>query len=128
MSSAKVAVARRLPPGLWSLLVVVALAWGASAWLRERDQDQWAKALQDRAGPGDVMLLSSRACLYCDRARAWLTRYAVPFEECFIESDVHCRQRYAETGERGTPTVLVRDQVQLGFSPERVAFALGAAP
>jgi len=128
MSSGKVAAARRWPTGLWSLLVVVALAWGASAWLREHEQGQWAKALQDRARPGDVTLLSSRACLYCDRARAWLTRHAVPFDECFIESDARCRQRYAETGERGTPTVLVRDQVQLGFSPERVAFALGALP
>jgi len=109
-----------------ALLLVVALAWGAQAWLRERDQQQWVQAVQGQARPGDLQLLSSQTCSYCDRARAWLTRHGIPFNECFIERDAACRQRFEATGARGTPTVLVRDQVQLGFDPQRVAAALGA--
>ncbi len=112
--------------GLGSLLLVVGLAWGASTWLRERDQQTWVQAVQGQARPGDLQLLSSQTCSYCDRARAWLTRHDIPFNECFIEHDTACRQRFEATGARGTPTVLVRDQVQLGFDPQRVAAALGA--
>lgn len=111
---------------LGALLLMVGVAWGASTWLRERDQQVWARAVRDHAQPGDVRLVSSVTCIYCDRARRWLTQHGIPFDECFIERDAGCLQRYQATGARGTPTVQVRDQVQLGFDPQRVALALGA--
>jgi glutaredoxin len=112
---------------LWSLLLVLALSWAVPTLWRHREQQVWAEALQARSRPGDIRLLSSRACVYCDRARAWLSQHQIPFEECFIETDAACQQRYQASGGRGTPTVLVRDSVQLGFDAQRVAFALGAA-
>jgi glutaredoxin len=111
--------------GLWSLLLIVGLVSGGATWLREREQQVWVQAMRAKAGPGDLRLLSSRTCIYCDRARDWLTRHAIPFEECFVEQDAVCLQRYQATGARGTPTVQVREQVLLGFDPQRVAQALG---
>lgn len=114
--------------GLGSLLLIVGLVSGGTTWLRERDQQVLAQAMRAQARPGDLRLLSSRTCIYCDRARAWLSRHAIPFEECFVEQDAACLQRYQATGARGTPTVQVRERVQLGFDPQRVAQALGAGP
>jgi hypothetical protein len=50
----------------------------------------------------------------------------VRFSECFVERDAACAQRYQATGGRGTPTLLVRGQLQLGFSPQQVLAALPA--
>jgi glutaredoxin len=113
--------------GWWSLLLVLGLSWGIPAGWRHHQQAGWAQALVEHSRPGDIRLLSSAVCLYCDRARSWLQAHQIPFDECFIETDAICRDRYEATGARGTPTVLVRDQAQLGFDAQRVARTLGAA-
>ena len=65
-------------------------------------------------------MLSSTHCVFCERARRWMTERQVPFSECFIERETDCAARYQALGARGTPTLLVRGQVQLGFNPQLV--------
>ena len=78
------------------------------------------------ARPGDIQMLSSTTCVFCAAARRWMTDQRVPFAECFIERDTDCAARYRALGGRGTPTMLVRGQMQLGFSPQQVLDALQA--
>ena len=59
-------------------------------------------------------------------ARAWLTEHQVAFSECFIETDRECAFRFEAVRGQGTPVLLVRGQVMLGFDAERVARALKA--
>lgn len=107
--------------GLLALAVYGAMQW----WTGHRD-DRDAAALAAAARPGDIVMLSSASCVYCERARHWLTANRVAFSECFIESDATCAARYQAAGAAGTPTLLVRGQRQLGFSASAVAQALQA--
>ena len=103
-----------------SLLLLVLVVQGGADWWRERQAVQVAEQLARQARPGDIEMISSTTCVYCERARRWLTLHQVPFGECFIERDAACAARYQALGARGTPTLVVRGQPQLGFSPEQV--------
>lgn len=110
-------------------LVAVVLAAGAlTAWWQGDAARRDAQRLAALARPGDIRMLSSETCVYCAAARRWMTEHRVAFDECFIERDADCRTLYEAAGARGTPTLLVRGQVQLGFDAKRVAVALERAP
>jgi glutaredoxin len=112
-----------------SLAVLLALVLGASA-----AQQWWAGASERRLGerlaalaqPGDIRMLSSQTCPYCEAARHVMKAHGVRFDECFIERDRECQAQYDATLARGTPTLIVRGQTQVGFRIERVIEALEA--
>ena len=107
--------------GLLLLILLVGTAW--EAW-RAWQQQRAGAALAQLARPGDLRMISSETCVFCARARQALRAAQVPFEECFIERDATCAADYQALGAPGTPLLQVRGQVQLGFSPARVAQAL----
>ncbi|HET9821366.1 MAG TPA: glutaredoxin family protein [Burkholderiaceae bacterium] len=114
-----------------SLLGLAALALavgGATTWWQGNAARRDGERLAALAGPGDIRMLSSETCVFCAAARRWLTGHRVAFDECFIERDADCRALYEATGARGTPTLLVRGQAQLGFDARRVIAALERAP
>lgn len=109
---------------LWPLLLIILGVWGlsqAASWFLSRSQ---AQTLRELARPGDIRMISSTTCVFCEKARRWLTAEAVPFQECFIETDSACMTEYQARGALGTPTMVVRGQTQLGFDKERVSKAL----
>ena len=119
------APSRRSLVGLLLLVLVV----GASAeWWREHQAQQLGRELAQLARPGDIDMVSSTSCVFCTRARQFMTLQQVPFSECLIETDPVCAQRYQALGAPGTPTLLVRGQVQLGFNPVLVREALRLRP
>lgn len=110
-----------------SLALVVVLAAMVGEGARVWQQQQRAEALRAVLQPGDLRMLSSTTCIFCTRAREWLTRHALPFQECFVELDATCAETYEQLGRPGTPTMLVRGQPQRGFDAERIAKALTPA-
>lgn len=106
-------------------LLVLAVAGGFEAWQARREAGL-GQELARLARPGELHLVSSETCTYCDRARRWLTVHQVRFSECFVERDAACAAQYRALGARGTPTLLVRGELQLGFSPQRVRDRLAA--
>lgn len=114
---------------LAGLVVLVVGVSGASGWWREHQATTLGRQLALAASrPNDIEMLSSVTCVFCERARRWMTLHQVPFKECFIERDALCAQRYQALGGQGTPTLLVRGQAQLGFSADRVLAGLLAQP
>ena len=111
---------------LAGLLLVVLLASGASQWWSSHLAGNLGAELAAATRPGDIQMLSSTHCVFCERARRWMTERQVPFSECFIERETDCAARYQALGARGTPTLLVRGQVQLGFNPQLVLTRLQA--
>jgi glutaredoxin len=109
---------------LAGLAVLLLLASGASQWWRSHLAGSLGEQMAAAARAGDIQMLSSTHCVFCTRARRWLSDQQVPFNECFIERDAGCAARYQALGARGTPTLLVRGQVQLGFSPQQVLASL----
>ena len=107
------------------LLVVLVLAAGAAnQWWQGASERRDGARLAALAQPGDIRMLASVTCVYCEAARRWMTAQGVRFDECFIERDAQCRALYDASGARGTPTLLVRGRVQVGFQAQRVIEAL----
>jgi glutaredoxin len=109
--------------GLLMLLAYV----GPKLWASHQ-RGQWGEQLATRAKPGDIQMISSRTCGICTQARRWFQAEAVRFDECFIEDDSACAERFQRLLAPGTPVIVVRGQAQLGFSPERIAQRFNSAP
>lgn len=103
------------------LALLLGLVFGGTRLFQSRNAEEQGQVLRGVAREGDIVMLSSETCIYCRRAREWLTEQRVPFRECFIERDAACRADYAERGARGTPTFVVKGQTQLGFDPGRIS-------
>lgn len=114
-----------------SLAVLIALVLVASAatqWWGHTSEQRQGRRMAALAQPGDIRMLSSVTCVYCAAARRWMTEHQVRFDECFIERDAQCKAVYEATQARGTPTMIVRGQVQLGFAAAKVLAVLEAPP
>lgn len=111
---------------LLSMGALIAAVAGGVLLIQDHGEKKFTAELQARARPGDIRMISSETCVYCNKAREWMNARQVPFEECFIERDEPCAAQYRALGARGTPTILVRGQPQLGFNPERMAAVLAA--
>lgn len=112
-----------------SLALLIALVLGVSVatqWWGYSSEQRHGERLAALAQPGDIRMLSSETCVYCAAARRWMTEQRVRFDECFIERDAQCKALYEATQARGTPTLLVRGQVQVGFNMAKVLAALEA--
>ena len=116
---------RTRPRALAALLGLVLAAGAGMQWWGVGQERRQGERLAALARPGDIRMLSSQTCVYCGAARRWMGEHRVPFDECFIERDAPCQALYDATGARGTPTLLVRGQVQLGFDAAKLLAALG---
>lgn len=114
----------RVPAAL-VLAIAAFQAW--RNWQAENEHEALGAQLAAVARPGEIALISSTTCVYCARARAWMTRHEVPFTECFIERETACLQRYQQLGAPGTPVTLLKGRAVLGFNPETVAASYGIA-
>lgn len=116
------------PPArsLLSLALLVLAALAAQAWWSGHLRASVGAEVAALAKPGDIHMLSSDSCGICDQARHWFVANRVPFTECSIERDSACRAAFDARLAPGTPVLLVRQQVLLGFSPERLRAALSA--
>jgi glutaredoxin len=117
----------RLEPRSLAVLLTLVLATSAATqwwgYASERRQGEQMAAL---AQPGDIRMLSSRTCVYCSAARRWMSEHRVRFDECFIERDPSCRALYDATLARGTPTLIVRGRLQVGFDAAGIIKVLEA--
>ena len=110
-----------------SLFIVIAIVLGIGWALQEFkgwSNRRLGAQIAARAIPGDIQMLSSVACPYCDRARAWFTEHRVAFSECVIERDEACALRFQAMMAPGTPVLLVRGKRLVGFNAGAVALAL----
>jgi len=115
------AALRKLLP----LALIVAGVWLLSAVAGHWRGAQQAERLRELAGPGDIVMLSSRSCIFCDRARSWLDAQRVPYSECFIESNAACAEAYRAQMAPGTPTFVLRGRSRVvGFDRERIVSGL----
>lgn len=110
-----------------SLIAIVLVVGGATEMWRAWSGARVGTQVAALAAPGDIEMISSDTCPYCVKARAWFGEHGVAFSECSIERDADCAARFRAYMSPGTPLLLVRGNPQVGFSPQRVAKALGAS-
>jgi glutaredoxin len=115
------------PRLLQLVLVVVAVVAGTQLFYALGVHSAGTQ-LASEAKPGDIRMVSSVTCPYCKQAREWFSARKIPFNECFVERDADCAQLYNALQAPGTPVLIVRNQRQVGFEPQRVAEALARQP
>lgn len=116
----------RLRSALSLIAVVLAVGAASEAW-RAWSADRIGDEVAALAAPGDIEMIASDTCVFCDKARAWFKAHDVAFTECSIERDAACAAKFNAYMAPGTPLMLVRGKAQVGFNPRRVADALGAS-
>ena len=68
-----------------------------------------------------VLVFSQPDCPPCHAVKAYLTERGVPFEVKDVSHDSEAIHELVEHYKsRSTPTVVVGDQVMIGFNPERL--------
>ncbi|HIV72606.1 MAG TPA: glutaredoxin family protein [Candidatus Aquabacterium excrementipullorum] len=109
-----------------SLLLIVAVVWGASqAWAWWRGEHA-VQSVQAHAQPGDIMMFTTTDCPYCARARAWFKAHGVPWRECNIDQHEACKRIFDAQGAPGVPLLNVRGQWRLGFDADWLGESLAA--
>ena len=119
---------KRVKPGLLPLVLLVIAALAGTQLFYAWDAHRAGAELASLAKPGDITMVSSVTCPYCKQAREWFSARKIPFNECFVERDADCAQLYNALQAPGTPVLIVRNQRQVGFEPQRVAEALARQP
>lgn len=118
--------AKRRPASWRSLLLIVAVVWGASQTWHWWRQEQASASVQAHARADDILMFTTTDCPYCARARAWFKQRGVPWRECNIERDEACRRVFEAQGAQGVPLLRVRGQWRMGFDAAWLAEALAA--
>jgi glutaredoxin len=116
---------RRLLP-IVVIAVGIAAAYGAAKAWRKYEHQRGEQRIAAVARPGDIVMLSSTTCSDCVVARHALEALRVPFDECFIETDAACAERFRALRGIGTPTFVVRGEKVTGYDRRLIAKALDA--
>jgi glutaredoxin-like YruB-family protein len=67
-----------------------------------------------------VTLYSQPGCPPCFAAKAYLQSRNVPFEYKDVQADPAALQELLALNSRSTPTLLVGEEVMIGFDPDRL--------
>jgi glutaredoxin-like YruB-family protein len=67
-----------------------------------------------------VILYSQPGCPPCYAAKQFLTAHNIPFEYKDVTTDSAAMRELVKLNSRSTPTIVVGDEVMIGFDPERL--------
>jgi glutaredoxin len=67
-----------------------------------------------------VLLYSQPGCPPCYAAKLFLQVHEVPFEYKDVQADPVALRELMELNSRSTPTIVVGDEVMIGFDPDRL--------
>ncbi len=111
---------------IWRLVLVLLLVVGganALSWWRDaRAADQ----IKAHLGQQRITLYITQSCFYCTKAKLWLSKHDIAWDECDVERDSACKATFQAQGAPGTPLVRIGEHWSLGFDPAWAAQALGA--
>ena len=64
-----------------------------------------------------VTLYTAPGCVHCRRAREFLGRHRIPFQELDVQRSPKARKQLARLGARGVPVLMIGAQRLDGFQP-----------
>ena len=73
-----------------------------------------------RGGRPRVLLYTTGRCPYCDRAKALLREWRIPFTEFDVERDRRALAAFRRAGGRGVPLLVIGSHVIPGFAPDEI--------
>ncbi|GGH14639.1 glutaredoxin family protein [Silvibacterium dinghuense] len=72
-----------------------------------------------------VVLYSQPGCPPCFAAKQFLKSRGVPFEYKDVQADPEALRELVALNSRSTPTIVVEEEVMIGFDPDRLSILLG---
>ena len=72
----------------------------------------------------DVLLYSTSWCPYCRKARTFLERANIPYQELDVEKSAIAYQQYEKISGRGVPVLHIGDKIIQGYNPEAMRAAI----
>ena len=81
----------------------------------------------DADGQNNVTLYSTTWCGYCKKARRWLRKNNIPFDEYDTEKSVRGRRDYKKMNGTGVPIIKVGKKNVQGFSKKQITQLLRKA-
>jgi glutaredoxin-like YruB-family protein len=73
-----------------------------------------------------VILYSQPGCPPCFAAKKFLAARNIPFEYKDVQADPAALRELVSLNSRSTPTIVVGDEVMIGFDPDRLESALSS--
>ncbi|MFZ0662771.1 MAG: glutaredoxin domain-containing protein [Acidobacteriaceae bacterium] len=74
-----------------------------------------------------VILYSQPGCPPCYAAKQFLTAHNIPFEYKDVKADYAALRELVRLKSNSTPTIVVGEEVMIGFDPEKLESMLNAA-
>jgi len=73
------------------------------------------------------IVYTTATCPYCVLLKQFLDSQGIPYEERNVSRERRYAAELASLGTLGVPTTVVGDQVIIGYQPQRILEAVGAA-
>lgn len=105
---------------LFKIILFVAAGWGVTKYLSQmrgpdaegntamETVDERLQAAAAGAKRTDIMLYSAPWCGYCKAAKETFAANDIPYTECDVEGDLHCKDRFDRLHGTGFPLFVVR--------------------
>lgn len=77
--------------------------------------------------PVKVRMFMTQSCPYCKKAKAFLQKRGIPYDELDIEASVRAKAEYDRLGGKSVPVILVGKQRMDGFDAQRMERMLAGA-
>ena len=77
-----------------------------------------------RADPPEIVMYSTRGCLYCKIARAFFEKHKLPYTEYDIENSDKHMQTFMMLGGKGTPLIIVNRDIIYGYDEQLIRDSL----
>ncbi|KQZ33500.1 glutaredoxin family protein [Duganella sp. Root1480D1] len=122
---------------LLKIVIVVAAGWGVTKYVTQMRGPETvgntvAGTVEERlqsaatgAKRSDITLYSAPWCGYCKAAKATFAASDIPYTECDVEGDLHCRDQFDRLHGTGFPLFVVRGKrLQEGLNYDALIAAL----
>lgn len=107
-----------------SLIAFVGILILLGLWVNRHQMMNSPRTVADLDLDAPVIMYSTSWCGYCAKARDWFAQHDVQYVEYDVEKSVEGATQYRQLHGRGTPLLVIGDELIQGYSPMRMELAI----
>lgn len=107
-----------------NLIVFAGILILLGLWVNRHQMMNSPRMVADLDLDAPVIMYSTSWCGYCAKARDWFEQHDVQYVEYDVEKSVEGATQYRQLHGRGTPLLVIGDEVIQGYSPMRMELAI----
>ncbi|MDX1353626.1 MAG: glutaredoxin family protein, partial [Thiomicrorhabdus sp.] len=108
------------------LFIIVALFFVGFFFVKQYAEKYISDApiVLNKANPPKIIMYGSQTCMYCHIAKRFFEKHNLPYTEYDIDTSDKHREMFYILGGRGTPLLIVNDEIIHGYSERLIRDAL----